>query len=355
MTVAPLPLAARPYPGEAISSWLRRVAARYELAGDGLLRYLLGGRPGWLGQLGWLDFRSDPALEQVLAAAARLDHSSIVRLRIAGADGAAAFWHRTSPAWCPQCMQADLAAHGETYERAAWRLGCFVVCPIHMVILCDSCCGCPAAARCRFVTAGGRLRLACTKCLRVVDPARCLRGGLDDDRADAFDVKMAQRLTRLVRRLQRDLLAAFAGMPPRRWGLDLSAAGLLAVVRDLTASLVRSLGVAVAWQPDLLALWPSWGLAATTIVEPVSVAALAPRGAYGMMALIAAWLDGRTATGGADLSGKTRDIPPDITLQALVKHVAARERGLLWARSATWDGPLAAAFRQGLYAMAGGA
>jgi Bacterial TniB protein len=44
MTSPPLPLAPRPHPGEAVSSWVRRVAARYDILGEDLVSHVLGWR-----------------------------------------------------------------------------------------------------------------------------------------------------------------------------------------------------------------------------------------------------------------------------------------------------------------------
>ena len=49
VTLQPLPLAPRPYAGEALSSWVRRIAARYDVAGDNLLTHVLQWRRSTVG------------------------------------------------------------------------------------------------------------------------------------------------------------------------------------------------------------------------------------------------------------------------------------------------------------------
>jgi hypothetical protein len=125
---APLPLAPRPYAGEAPSSWVKRVAARYDIAAHHLVSHLLDGYRVSVGRTERLDHRADVTLEVALGKAKRFDLKRIESLRIAGDDGSASCWHRMCPAWCPACTRGDLAHLGEVYERAIWRLGCCVLC-----------------------------------------------------------------------------------------------------------------------------------------------------------------------------------------------------------------------------------
>lgn len=100
MTVAPLPVAPRPCPGEALSSWVRRIAARYGLEPHDLIRHILGQGAQMLGRVERLDNRADPELEHTLAEAASIDIARIQSQRIVSDDGAAWTWHRARPAWC---------------------------------------------------------------------------------------------------------------------------------------------------------------------------------------------------------------------------------------------------------------
>ena len=112
MTVAPLPLAPRPHPGEAISSWMGRVAARYDLTADDLASHVLARRPVGIQRVEHLDHRADVELELALATATQMTPDRIRALRIAGDDGSASCWHRLTLAWCPECVRTDLAGHG---------------------------------------------------------------------------------------------------------------------------------------------------------------------------------------------------------------------------------------------------
>ncbi len=150
MISAPLPIAPRPHPGEAVSSWVRRIGARYDILADNLVEHVLD-RPGRaVGVASTLDYRAAPDVEAALANATRISPAAVSNLRIAGDDGRNSCWHRWALAWCPICIRADLADHGEIYERAIWRLGSCVVCPEHNVPLEDSCCRCPFEDRCHF-------------------------------------------------------------------------------------------------------------------------------------------------------------------------------------------------------------
>jgi hypothetical protein len=105
-----LPMAPRPYPGEAISSWVHRIAARYDIGADDFVRHMLGWRSFSFGRAERLDHRADAQLEDALAMA--VDAATVKRLRIVRDDGSATSWHRTTPAWCPACLRHDLVEQG---------------------------------------------------------------------------------------------------------------------------------------------------------------------------------------------------------------------------------------------------
>ena len=70
--MARLPLAPPPLPDEALSSWIARIAARYDLSADALVRHLLPKEQSVAGMTRWIDNRSLPRLEAALAEAAGL-------------------------------------------------------------------------------------------------------------------------------------------------------------------------------------------------------------------------------------------------------------------------------------------
>ena len=298
MISAPLPIAPRPHPGEAVSSWVRRIGARYDILADNLVEHVLD-RPGRaVGVASTLDFRAAPDVEAALANATRISPAAISNLRIAGDDGRNSCWHRWALAWCPICIRADLADHGEIYERATWRLGSCVVCPEHNVPLEDSCCRCPFEDRCHFYCSGGLLGLACNTCKRPEGPEpRRTREWWEDESAGAFGTCITPALNRLIGTLQSDLQAALTGARPRRsWGFLRSANGLVTAVRHLTFCLLLTTRVRCEPRIILPAVMP--GEAFAPAPEPITPAALSTRTAYGVLAIAAAAL--RSLGGGRD-------------------------------------------------------
>lgn len=334
----PLPLAPRPYPGEAVSSWVTRIAARYDVLADDLVGHVLGWRSTSVGRAERLDHHTDAELEAALAKAARIPPATISNLRIVGDDGSTSCWHRTALAWCPECIRGDLAQHGEIYERAMWRLGCCVLCPRHQVPLEDTCRRCMAEARCHFQCADGFLRLACNTCGRLVDPAVCPERGLEDGGVGAFGVCFTPPLSRLVGDLQSDLQAALAGSRPRRaWGFVRSAKGLLVAVRDLTLCII--LATRMTCEPRIELPEPKAGQAFAPVHEPITLAALPQFAAYGVLAIAAAML--RSLEGG---SGPRHHWRPDgltsiMNASSFVAWLPADERRRLRSWATTWERP----------------
>lgn len=239
----PLPLAPRPLPGEALPSWVGRVGARYDLSAPEFLACLRVDRGAYAPHASRLDRAADAELDRSLAAATRLDVARIEALRVAGPGAPeAAGWARRLTTWCPECLCDDVARHGEVYERAAWRLGCCVTCPVHGRLLTESCPACEAPA-CGFRPMGGRLRLVCDMCSRVVD-AWSDRGsavGRTAHEAGPLGLSPSFELARLVAAMQADLLAALAGSPALAgpWASGLSAGRFARTVQGLGAILLE--------------------------------------------------------------------------------------------------------------------
>lgn len=339
MTVAPLPVAPRPRPGEALSSWVRRIAACYGLEPHDLIRHILGHRAQMLGRVERLDNRADPELEHGLAEAASIDIARIQSQRIVSDDGAAWTWHRTRPAWCPQCVRDDLQGHDETYQRASWRLGCCVLCPAHGLILEDTCRRCLADAGCRFRGAEGRVKLECDRCANSPDKPLRHAGDGSADRQGAFGIRVTPELTVLQARLQADLQAALRGRSPHhKWWPVRTAAGLVAVVRDLTESLIWSTGtrvnVPIDWEP--IAGEPS---AMRLVHGPITPAVLRVYGARGALALIAAVLQAASSTRPpAEHRWRLNDVSRIVSLEMFVGCLPESDRRWLWRRAAHWEG-----------------
>jgi hypothetical protein len=338
VTSQPLPLAPRPYAGEAVSSWVRRIAARYDIGADDLLTHVLNWRRSTIGSAGRLDYQADPELEAALATAAGIAPATISTLRAAGEDGSTSCWHRTIVAWCPECIRADQAQRGEVYERAIWRLGCCVVCPEHKVQLEDTCRRCSFDDQCRFECADGLLRLVCKTCTRPVDPARNpAPGWWDDGRVGAFGACISPLLTRLVGTLQTDLQAALAGSRPRRsWGFVRSGKGLVTAVLDLTLCLVFA--TRVRCEPRIIL--PEWrpGEAFAPVREPITPAALSSYAGYGVLAIAAAAL--RSLEGrGERHHRRPHGGKAIMDASSFVGWLPASTRRWLRSRSASWERP----------------
>jgi len=329
----PLPLAPRPLSGEAVSSWVRRVASRYDILGDHLVRHVLGWRGHVLQRAERLDHCADAALEEALARATRVDCATIQRLRIVRDDGSASCWHRTTPAWCPVCIRGDLAERGEVHERAVWRLGCCVLCPQHRVLLEDACRRCATQAPCWFQCAKGRLELACTVCGRLV--ASVLEPTRGED--GAFGIWRSLSAKRVVEELQTDLQAALAGSPPgRSWGSIRSATGLTIAVRDLTLCIVLAERLKV--EPRIELPEPKPGQTYTPFYQPITTAALPSRTAFGVLASVATVLETLTR-GGAGQRLRPNPGTDLMSADSFVAWLPLRQRRLLAQMATGWERP----------------
>lgn len=342
MRCRPLPLAPRPYPGEAISSWVRRIAACYDIGADDLVAHILGYHPFGFGRTERLDHRTDARLENALAIATRVECATIKRLRVVCEDGRATSWHRTSPAWCPTCIRGDLQDRGEHYERAIWRLGACVLCPDHDVPLVDTCRWC-VAAPCRFLCGNGRLRLACTACGHPVDPQPGSAEGPDDGSLGAVGHSQVS-VRRVVRDLQDDLQAALVASPPRRtWGPVRFANGLIAAVRDLSLCMIVAMRLKVEPQVELPE--PKPGEPYAPIYHPITPAGLPSRVAFDVLASVAGVL--RTLGRGGDAHQRWRpDAGTDLMSAAsFLAWLPVRLRKLLAGVAADWEQPAGDALR----------
>lgn len=255
-TVASLPVSPRPLPGEALSSWIARVAARYDLGAAVFLRQVLrddgvdpdteeaGRQARRLDALPW------PAAEMALAQATRLDRMEIRGLRAARhrATGAGV-WPRTGqPAWCQACVAAAAAEHEEFHWRAEWAFGGFVVCPMHRRLLVRNCPVCRGP--CGPMPDGGRLRLwceACGRCVAAVEPGRGQSALWPysepaETRACCPTLDLDRRAPALLSRLQADLLRAASGRRPTGpWGMSVRPDPFLAAVRALACLALHAL------------------------------------------------------------------------------------------------------------------
>ena len=246
----PLPLAPRPWPGEAMRSWLARLAARYDLTVADFLAWLNDDQAVDVWRTQGLDWRGESDLDRRLAIAADLDLGRLEALRVPPTAAAEAErWSRKFVAWCPDCVREDITCHGETYARASWELGFWVTCGVHGGRLADRCGNC-GARQCAFGPVHGRLRLICLICgggWQLADQAplspswRAL-----DGQPGPLGVRGNAAAARLVATMQADLWALLTAQPSRLegpWSMGM-AADLSVVVRELGGAFLRP-----AWLP----------------------------------------------------------------------------------------------------------
>ena len=321
---------------------MERVAARYDLTADHLASHVLARRSIGIYRVEHLDHRADAELELALATATQMTPDRIRALRIAGDDGSASCWHRLTLAWCPECVRTDLLGMGEVYERALWRLGCSVMCPVHGIPLEDRCSRCMAGARCRFRAADGLLRLACTGCERLVDPAP--HSAANDTSMGAFGVCLTPALIRLAGQLQGDLQAALAGIQPKRpWGFVQSASGLNTVVRNLTFCIVMATRVKCELRIELPD--PKPGSAFQITYDPITLGALPHYPAHGALAIIAATLDSLENPDGARHHWSPDGIGASLNAASFVAWLPTNTRASLFGSAMHWERPAGAALR----------
>ena len=242
----PLPLAPRPMPGEALLSWVARIAARYDLSLSELIACLRGGvgvHSAWIAELDW---QEDIELEGLLTRATCLDRSEIRAARLITEPLTnPAVWRRSALAWCPGCVSDDVARHGESFERAAWQLGCYVACPSHHLFLARACavCGCRC---CYFRPLAGRQRLVCEFCRGAIDartpaPVSTWFPGarIGDERIGWYGAVYSPDLAQLALAMQADLLRALGGStPPLAERCGLSVGSFIAMVTDLAGMIL---------------------------------------------------------------------------------------------------------------------
>lgn len=313
------------------------MAARYEIDGEALAQSIVSGSAERIGSIEALDYREDLVLEIALAEASSIDRNRISSMRQVSGDGSSSCWHRQRLAWCPDCFRADLEQHSEVYERAAWRLGCWVVCPVHgqpMQCTCPWCEQCDRRSSCCYQPVDGLLRLGCNVCDRLIDDRRG-RNWVEDMRG-AFGIMQTQSLVALVREFQSDLTKVLEGEhPTQTWGHKRAGQTLLTITTDLTLALVLSTGMRVVTRLDFSKVARREPLA--TWHEPVTLAPLPPYVAFGLMALTATFLKTLPAREAAPHQWRPFDRITPLDASSILSWVDQSERSWLKAFSAGWD------------------
>ncbi|WP_376093965.1 TniQ family protein [Roseomonas sp. CCTCC AB2023176] len=230
-------------PGEALSSWVTRLGARYGLSANELLAGL-NVPPPPRGRLGpGLDAPPWPALDVTLAEATGREPAEVAALRPV-ADPAFAGWLRGRLAWCEACVAEDEVRDGEVHLRSAWRTDATAVCARHRRLLRVARGG---AAASLSTAPAAELRIRGGRLLLERDPARDIwfevKGG-PRGWEEVAGILFAPGEFEGVARLQEALGRALAGGDPQvRWsGLTAGVGPLpgvgLRAPADLFANLV---------------------------------------------------------------------------------------------------------------------
>ena len=235
-----LPLAPALLPDEALSSWMARIAARYDLTADTLMRHLLANGADATTMIQSLDDQTAAPLEAAIVEATGRPAADFAGHRLPDPiSRPQAAWPRTKPAWCPHCAAQDVAALGEVYSRVTWGLGGMLLCARHQSLLISECPRCFRQAH--YQPINGRLRIWCGTCAAGADSALppelipVWPYGTPQQRRSCRAVSLSGAARPLLLRVQTDLLAMLAGARPRGpWARALPRARVFDVLRKLT-------------------------------------------------------------------------------------------------------------------------
>lgn len=233
-----LPVSPRPVPGEALSSWVARVGARYGITSHRFMASLLP-------DAGWDKHRTDyvldhrplpPGTVEALTIATGVPAETVAVLRLPAPEaGPGHSWpRRFGPVWCRACVAAALSERGEFHRRTEWVFGGSTICLEHQALLTGECPKCNQPCHPRPVR--GRLRLWCGRCSACVDgiesPAPPFEHGALQGGTPV--VLMTEAAGLLLTRFQADLLCAAHGDAPRGgWIPGADADRFLEAVRGL--------------------------------------------------------------------------------------------------------------------------
>jgi hypothetical protein len=160
------PLVPPPLSDEAISSWIARVAARYDASPYNLARVVLPKGAGYAEMYRLIDSRAGAPLEVALSEATGLPEIDFAVRRVVGITaGQRTAWPRRAPAWCPRCVIQNVVGSGEVYARREWGFGGYLICPKHNRAVAHHL---PAVPPATDVSAGGRQAAAMVFALLLV-------------------------------------------------------------------------------------------------------------------------------------------------------------------------------------------
>jgi len=248
--VSRLPLVPPPLSDEAISSWIARVAARYDASPYDLARVALPEGAGYAEMYRLIDSRVGTALEAALSRATGLPTADFAGRRLAGLTaGPRTAWPRRTPAWCPRCVSQDVVGSGEVYARREWGFGGYLICPKHNRLLRTTCPRCLHQSMYRPVD--GRLRLWCSRCCSCVDAMpelgaiRTWPPRVQPAARPCRAITLRPQARSLLCQLQGDLLLLLAGQQTRRvWTESLKQESVPEVLRNVSFVLLGPLGEA---------------------------------------------------------------------------------------------------------------
>lgn len=224
-----------------MSSWLSRVACRYDTMPSELLARLDPKNDNYAPR--GIDWRMSGQQKDCLAAAARIDPAAVVGLDAASAHPRwAQYWFSVNSAgrdpwndrdiygdefswaWCSLCLTDGYRETRQHYIRLSWTLACVGYCHRHKRILTRRC-ACGETRKPVHVAEGPRTRLICRSCGRsVAAPA-------PEERREPWRLN---RAIDLQLAFERDLIAALNGKRPAvNWCGKASNQQLLALVDDI--------------------------------------------------------------------------------------------------------------------------
>lgn len=228
-------MAPPPLPDEAVSSWIARIAARYDHLPEMLTEHLLPGdrNAGCLAQCA--DDGAIASLDAALSLATGQSRSAIAAQRLHGR----AIWPREVAAWRPLCVMQDVSASGESYARRQWGAGQYLVCVQHRCLLVSHCPRCLRRAGYRPVS--GRQRLWCSHCQDCIEtmlkPHRIpfWPFGTPQQHGACAAVRLTHDAVPTLLQVQSDLMAVLAGgRPGGPWARGLKRGRVLEVFRALS-------------------------------------------------------------------------------------------------------------------------
>jgi len=244
-----LPVSFRPYPGEALSSWMARSARVYSLDLAGLLTSYRGFDSATIETL---DASPDFQTLQLLSTLTGVDVPEIARCTLAGNHPAwlprwttwqHADWeiterrtllpHRLSVNVCPTCLREDDREGREQYLRLRWFCAAMTLCDRHRVPLVARCSMATCLLSLRSRTSGTAHRLYCANCSTFLDGSG---NGLSTPVSEAA---ARQQLNRFEQRLCAAISVGHLHPAPSDYLHRLRSEYLTIVVEDLIWALTR--------------------------------------------------------------------------------------------------------------------